>query len=202
MSDPSFCVSSQAILVKINSKCFNVSSSCRTKSIYHHSNYGDDPCIIITACQRSYGKVTFLLVSVCWEGEGVPMWPLPMMYWTSLYRSQAPSRTSENGPPPPDIRHGTHWPCPLLETSDSHHWRSVQTCSLLEDSPPIPLPLHQYWHITHGRQAGGTRPTGMFSCCWLMLCNVVPLFPVHPGTPEMDEDLRAIIITMVIHHVT
>ena len=43
---------------------------------------------IVTIRQRSCWKVMFSQVCVCLStGWGVTMWPLPMMYWTSLYRS-------------------------------------------------------------------------------------------------------------------
>ena len=43
---------------------------------------------IVTIRQRSCGKVMFSQVCVCLSTGGrVTMWPLPMMYWTSLYRS-------------------------------------------------------------------------------------------------------------------
>ena len=60
-----------------------------------------------------------VFIYVCLStGGGDPMWPLPMMHWTSLYRL-APQPWSLN------IRHGTH--SPPLETSGGHHWRPVQT---------------------------------------------------------------------------
>ena len=45
---------------------------------------------------------------------------------------------------------------PLLVASGGHHWKLVQTYSL-EDPPPPPV-------VTYDWQAGGTHPTGMFSC--------------------------------------
>ena len=67
--------------------------------------------------------------------QGGPMWPLPMMYWTSLYRNpplalQLPTHAGS---------HQTRTPSPgpsfpLLVTSGGPDWRLVQTCSL--DEPP------------------------------------------------------------------
>ena len=54
----------------------------------------------------------FTHVCVCSQGEGIPMWPLLMMHWTSLYSLPAPSDT------------------PLLVTSSRYHRRPVQTCLL------------------------------------------------------------------------
>ena len=81
--------------------------------------------------------------------RGVPMWPLPMMHWTSLY-SPSPSPGST---PPPDMGHGgplnhsrhehgdPSGPPPLLVTSGGHHCRPVQICSLdLTIQGP-----HSYW---------------------------------------------------------
>ena len=56
---------------------------------------------LVTACQRSCGKVMFSVVSV--RPQGDPMWPLPMMQrhvqtcltWTSLHRDPPP-RTFSN----------------------------------------------------------------------------------------------------------
>ena len=47
-------------------------------------------------------------------GEGVPMWPFPMMHWTSLYRAPI-------GPSPSPSRHGTQLPDP----SPSDIWWSL-----------------------------------------------------------------------------
>ena len=69
--------------------------------------HGMDPFLenIFTPCQRSCGKVMFSLVSVYSQGCVVPMWPLPMMHWTLLYRCPW---TSDMGTPlPPNIRHTT-----------------------------------------------------------------------------------------------
>ena len=94
--------------------------------------------------------------------SGVPMWPLLMIHWTSLYRANlsppnsspdSPLWTSDMGPLAPDPwtpqppwtsdMLQQPWPCPLLVTSGGHHWRPVQTC-LLEDQPP-PTP-HPQWY--------------------------------------------------------
>ena len=62
------------------------------------------------------------------HGGGIPMWPLPMIHWTSLYRPPFPQ-------PPPGYG---KWE-PLLVTSGGKHWRPLQTYSL--EHP------HQYWHL-------------------------------------------------------
>ena len=63
-------------------------------------------------------------------GKRIPVWPLPTMPWTSLYRAPPPPPHITPWTPcpssPPDIRPGT----PLLLTSGGQHWKPVQTCSL------------------------------------------------------------------------
>ena len=58
-----------------------------------------------------------------------------------LYIRHGTHWTSDMGPPypAPDIRHGTPVSAlaPPLVTSDGHHWRPVQTCSLKD---PLPTP--------------------------------------------------------------
>ena len=90
--------------------------------------------------------------------------PLPMMHWTSLYRpipspgslnmgpwdprapaplDMGPQDPSPPGPgpslaPPSDMGPQDPFsPCPasLLVTSDGHHWKPVQICSLQEPPP-------------------------------------------------------------------
>ena len=73
---------------------------------------------IITARKRSVGKVMFSLMSVCLSVSlRVPMWSLPMMNWTSLYRISTPWAS--------DLRLST-----LAPVSDI--WcSSLETCSNL-----------------------------------------------------------------------
>ena len=53
------------------------------------------------------------------------MWPLSIMHWTLLY----------SPPPLPPTHIGPHWTgSPASVLSGGHHWRPVQTCSLLD--PP------------------------------------------------------------------
>ena len=89
------------------------SSVCRTLLTRYHFW----PCLFTlsfvstfsTGRQWTYGKVIFSIhQSVCLSlilSTGGPMWPLPIMHWTSLYRD------------------------PLV-TSSGHHWTPDQTCSL------------------------------------------------------------------------
>ena len=66
-------------------------------------------------------------------------------------------------PPPQDSRHVAYPSLPLLLTSGGHHWRSVQTCSLVH-LPPPPSPPLLTSSDGHPWQAGGKHPTGMHSC--------------------------------------
>ena len=79
---------------------------------------------IITTPQQSCGKVMFLDVSVrqsvCPQGEPVPLGPLPMMHWTSLYRAPDPN-------PGPSPRHQIWDPSGSAATSDIW-WPSPETC--------------------------------------------------------------------------
>ena len=80
----------------------------------------------------------FSVVSVCQQrlGWGCPMWPLPMMHWTSLF--------SPPWPRPASSRHGSSlyrgslYLAPVISGGD--HWRHVQTCSLWDTS-------HCCWHL-------------------------------------------------------
>ena len=84
--------------------------------------------MIITARQQSCGSVMFSQVSV-WEGEGVLMWPLPMMLWISLHRAP--------------------WPWPL--TLPTYQWQLVAFTGdlfrlvhyLTVQSPPP----HWHWYM-------------------------------------------------------
>ena len=49
--------------------------------------------------QWSCGNVIFSVVSVCSRGGG-PMWPLPMMHWTSPYRDLPVQDATPNAAPP------------------------------------------------------------------------------------------------------
>ena len=72
-----------------------------------------------------------VLTGVClFMGRVVPMWPLLMNHWTSLYRAPptpAPLPTSDMGPP-------SHGPTP----NGGHQCRPVQNCFCL------------YWHLVAG----------------------------------------------------
>ena len=81
---------------------------------------------LFPASKRICGKRRFSQVSVC--SQRGPMWPLPMMHWTSLYRAR------------PLIPNLGPTPVPLLLTSGGHQWRPVKTCSFEDLS-------HQYWHL-------------------------------------------------------
>ena len=97
---------------------------------------------IFTARQQSCGKLMFSVVSVCLFAEGRgPMWPLPMLDWTSPYTpppraSAAPCRTLSPTMQSDIISF-------LLVTSGGQDWRPIQICSL-QDCPP---PFHQCWHL-------------------------------------------------------
>ena len=110
---------------------------------------------IITARKRHCGKVLFSQTSVI------------LFVRKGLGTSHASWDRSHGGvsrPAPPDIRPEDP---PMLLTSNGHHWRCLQTCSL-ED---LPLPVLT---SSGGYQADGTHPTGMLSCYFL---------PWHLGHP-------------------
>ena len=103
----------------------------------------------ITARKRSYGKAMFSLVCLSVHRGGVAMWPLPLMHYTSPYRTSQP---------PGDQTWDPLQPCPpLLVTSCGNHWRPVQTCSLKSPPPtstdirwsPKPLRLACGWHASY-----------------------------------------------------
>ena len=88
--------------------------------------------------------------------EGVPMWSLPMIHWTSLCRTPCKHGTSLYKDPrcqnPSGHRITSMYRAPLLVTYDGHSLKPVQTCSFA-DTP------NWYWHLvateTHtvGKQA-------------------------------------------------
>ena len=88
-----------------------------------------------------------------------PLWPLPMIHWTSLYKDPLPNPS----PVPLNIRHRTPGFSPLLVTSCGHHCRPIQTCSL-EDTPPLVLTSGATEAHIVGWQVDGMHLTGMFSC--------------------------------------
>ena len=98
---------------------------------------------IITVRQRSCWKLLFSVMSVCHSvHRGDPMWPLPVMHWTSPYRDMPPAQ-----PRPSDM-------FKLLQlgpqcTGNPLPSTHVRTCSLSS---------------TYDWQAGGWYPTGMLSC--------------------------------------
>ena len=88
--------------------------------------------MFVTARQRSCWKVTFqscLSISYSVHSGGVPMWPLTMMHWISLY-SPPPAlvRTSRHQTwdtpfdPVPVPAQPEHYICPLLVTSGGGYW--------------------------------------------------------------------------------
>ena len=106
--------------------------------------YGKDTCIFTTEVAGRW--CSHRCLSFCSE---VPMWPLPMMHWTSLYRAL----------PSPHIRPKT----PL----EQHRGSSLETCSNLFIWWPSPATSGGcHWSTTCGFQARGTHPTGMLSCFW------------------------------------
>ena len=91
------------------------------------------------------GYLSIQCVSVCPQ-EG-PIWPLPMLHWTSLYRA-LPSPPYVQRPPPPTptlapSRHRTLLYSPLPPANDIW-WPSLETCSNLFTSGP---PSHQCWYL-------------------------------------------------------
>ena len=76
-------------------------------------------------------------MSVCIQG--VPMWPLPMMHRTTLYRASDPG-------PPRTSDMGSLGPAPLLLSSGDHYRRPLKTCSL-EDSKPTDTDI--WWPPKH-----------------------------------------------------
>ena len=78
-------------------------------------------------------------LSVILSPRGSPMWPLPMMHWTSLYSTlwtYGIWTPSLPWPYPQASDTGIPQTCPLLVTSGEHHWRHVQTCSLEDPLTP------------------------------------------------------------------
>ena len=98
----------------------------------------------------------------------LPMLPLSMMHWTSLYRAPTPGTS-----PPPPLTHQKWDPQPLwtshmgpralqLVTSGSHHWRPVKTYSL--EDPPPPVLTSSGHRSTYDWQASSTHLTEILSC--------------------------------------
>ena len=109
--------------------------------------------MFFTNYERSCRKIMFSLVSVCLFTRGIPIWPLPMIHWTSLYSTPGPShpKTSDMEPPGPAPCISKPQPHSLLVTSGGHHWRFVQNCSF-ED------------HLVVVGKHANTYTTGMLSC--------------------------------------
>ena len=116
---------------------------------------------ILTAWQWSGGGVMLSVMSVCSQWVGDPMWPLPMVHWTSLYRTPSGHRISlYRDLPSSNIR----WPrletCSILFTwghpASNIWWPRLETCSNL---------------FTWGRpQPVGQRAVGILLECFLVLC--------------------------------
>ena len=99
-------------------------------------------------------------LSVC--SQGVPMWPLPMMHCTSLYRVPWLIWTLGMGPRSPDpwtSVMGTLWPHHPV-ASGGHHCRPVQTCSLEDPS--------WYWHLVAKAHMVGNRTVRILLECFLV----------------------------------
>ena len=117
--------------IKENSKC----KRYVWMDLYHfRSFFLEWTCdLLVTACQRSCGKEMFSVVSVHQsyypQGRGVPMWPLPMMHWTWLYRC-------------PPIRLWTPHTLDLAPPDSDIWWSLLETCSTcsFEDTSPLPRP--------------------------------------------------------------
>ena len=108
--------------------------------------------------------------SVCLSTRGLSMWPLPMMYWTSLYRP--PSRLHLT-----DMGHvDLFWPWPyphphsLIVTSEPSLQTFSNLCSLdLTVQPPLVLTSGGHWS-TYSWQASSMHITGMLSCIIYIVC--------------------------------
>ena len=113
--------------------------------------------------------------SVCLSTRG-PMWPLPMMFRTSLYT-----------PPPNNMEHGDlPSPASLLVTSGVHQWGLFK---LVHWTSQIQPPPNKYWHLvsTETRMVGkrgSTHPTGM-------LYLFSKIFAPEKGWPWPTEGLTA-----------
>ena len=89
------------------------------------------PMIFITTRQCICGKVMFSYVSVCPPsnmGARGPPWPWPLQTRDPLLSDMGPQ--------------GPYSSSPTLVTSDAHHWRPVETCSLKD----LPLPPDLYFN--------------------------------------------------------
>ena len=87
-------------------------------------------------------------------------------------------------PPWPPSRYRTTVQGPLLVTSDDHHWRPVQTCSL-QDTPQTDADI--WWLLTHiwSAQAGNTHRTRMLSRNFPAKSpNQLPRTPLHLNVTE------------------
>ena len=113
-----------------------------------------------------------------WEGNvfsrvcvhrGIPMWPLPMMYLTLLYRAASPQ------PCPMDIKNGWPWP------PTSYIWRpSLETCSnLFTWGPPSPTSTDNWWPPKHVRLAF------LLECFLVWLCEIDGLCLGFPLAPQI-----------------
>ena len=84
-----------------------------------------------------------------WSG-GRPMWPLPMMHWTSLYRAPWPRAHIPHTPHP---RHETSlYRDPVWPQSPGHGhiwWPSLETCSKLFILGPV-----EYWIVLNETNTG------------------------------------------------
>ena len=95
---------------------------------------------------------------ICLSTGGGPMWSLPRMHWTSLYR-----------PPRPCPHTG---PCPLVYTGPwsipGQDWKPVQTCSL-EDLTVQPSPNADIWWMPTETCAVAKREVSILMECFLVL---------------------------------
>ena len=148
-------------------------------------------------------RVMFSVLSVCLFIEGVLMWSISIMSWTSPYRDPQP-QSSVQGPPGLVMVHhytGTRAKTRdllnlvhlknsfLLVASDGQDRRFIENCSLEETLSLCWHVVAGYWNTYSGR-AVGTYPTGMPSCWLLIFRSILKLTTLTCGICRNAKELH------------
>ena len=154
-------IKSEYTVCFINTNCF-VSTSSRSPALF--IDFYRPP----TKLREGNVFSRVCLSVILSRGWGAPIWPLPMMHWTSLCRvspylnlQPAPSLYRD-----PRHRHVQTW-ISLYRDIPSPPYTHIFKLVQLETHCTTPPPKHvctcSLWS-THNRQAGGWHPIGMLSC--------------------------------------
>ena len=127
---------------------------------------GSKVICVITSYQRSWFSVKSACLFTRGWGQG-PMWSLPMMHWTSLYRAPtgnpSPALHLDMGPDCTGATHGTSlYRCLISSYPADIWWPSLETCSnLFILGPPTGADIRWLFKHYSWCKQGVAHPTGM-----------------------------------------